>query len=102
VSTESRIETRREDWKAVISVVGPIDGKALRAEIDKVVKSGLVRIDLDLSRVKAMDPWDSTSLGRFVALMSWLESCGAKVTLVNLPPKLRDILNIANLSDGFE
>lgn len=100
--TKSRIDTRWEDGKAVISVSGQIDGQALKAEIDKVVESGLVKIDLDLSRVKAMDPWDSTSLGSFVALLTAVENRGAKVSLVNLPRKLRDILNIVNLGDWFK
>ena len=99
MSTESRIETRREDGIAVISVIGHFDAEALRTETKKLIETGARQIDLDLSRVEGMDRGDSTALGSLVALVNSSQIQGAQVTLVNLPPKLRDILNIVALSD---
>ena len=76
--------------------------QALVTELKELVQAGVKQIDLDLGGVKEMEFMDSTALGGFVALLTAVEYRGAKVSLVNLPRKLQEILEIANLSDRFK
>ena len=54
---------------------------------------------LDLAQVSAVD---AAGLGTLVSLWNWSKTSGRTLKLMNLPPKIEELLALTNLSSIFE
>ena len=71
----------------------------LKEVIDEAAKKGSRRIALDLSGVRYID---STRLGELIAAHITLSRQGGRLTLVALPPRIAELIDIAGLGSVFE
>ena len=71
----------------------------LREVISNAVNAGRTNILLDLSGVTTID---SSGIGELVGSYTTVTNRGGKLKLVNLPPKVNDILQITQLITVFE
>lgn len=72
---------------------------ALRDSVVEALKSGSEKILINLSEVSTID---SSGIGELVAAYTTVKNRGGKLKLVNLSPKVADILQITQLISVFE
>ena len=72
---------------------------ALRDAVRDAVERGDRKIVLDLSDLSTMD---SSGIGELVSAFTVLNNYGGQLRLLNLPPKVSDILQITQLISVFE
>ncbi len=87
----------------VVELVGPITlgsgDLKVRETIKELVSGGHQKIVLDLGEVPFMD---STGIGELVAAYTSARNRGATLKLARLTRRIKDILDIAQLSAVFE
>lgn len=64
----------------------------------RMLGQGARRILLDMGGVSYMD---STCLGEIIAAYCAAEQCGAELRLINVPPRVRHLLDISGLATLF-
>lgn len=85
------------DCKGKITIgVGDV---ALREAVQEAVKGGKTNILINLEGVSTMD---SSGVGELVSTYTTVTNRGGKLKLLNLPPKVTDILQITQLITVFE
>jgi anti-sigma B factor antagonist len=98
-----KIEKRVRDGVTILGVEGKVTiGKgdvALREAVQEVVNGGATKILVNLSGVTTMD---SSGVGELVSAFTTVANRGGKLKLLNLPPKVNDILQITQLITVFE
>jgi anti-sigma B factor antagonist len=72
---------------------------ALREAVDRLADSGNINILLNLADVPFID---SSVVGELVRTLTTVTRKGGKVKLVNLPPRIRNLLSMARLLTVFE
>lgn len=98
-----KIEKRSRDGVTVLDVEGKITiGKgdvALREAVQEALSSGATKILINLASVSTID---SSGVGELVSSFTTVTNRGGKLKLLNLPPKVNDILQITQLITVFE
>ncbi|MFN7943236.1 MAG: STAS domain-containing protein [Thermoanaerobaculia bacterium] len=98
-----KIEKRVRDGVTILGVEGKVTiGKgdvALREAVQEVVNGGATKILVNLSGVTTMD---SSGVGELVSAFTTVANRGGKLKLLNLPPKVNDILQITQLITVFD
>ncbi len=64
-----------------------------------VMERGNKRVVLDVAGVTGID---AAGLGTLVGLQSWAQAAGRQLKLMNVTPRVREILRITNLDAAFE
>ena len=72
---------------------------ALREAVSEALEAGARNILLDLSAVSTID---SSGVGEMVSAYTTVTNRGGKLKLLDLPPKVMDILQITQLITVFE
>jgi anti-sigma B factor antagonist len=98
-----KIETRMEGSVTILEPKGKItigEGDvALRDAVHAALDSGAKDILLDLHSTTTID---SSGIGELVAAYTTVTNRGGGLKLLNLPPKVHDILQITQLVTVFE
>ncbi len=98
-----KIEKRSRDGVTVLDVEGKITiGKgdvALREAVQEALASGATKLLINLAGVSTID---SSGVGELVSTFTTVTNRGGKLKLLNLPPKVNDILQITQLITVFE
>jgi anti-sigma B factor antagonist len=98
-----KIEKRERDGVTILAVEGKITiGRgdvALRDAVHEAVGGGAGKILIDLGRVQTID---SSGVGELVSAFTTVRNRGGRLKLLNLPPKVNDILQITQLITVFE
>ena len=98
-----KITTREKNGVAILDCKGKITigvgDVALREAVQEVVKAGQTQILINLEGVSTMD---SSGVGELVSTYTTVTNRGGKLKLLNLPPKVTDILQITQLITVFE
>jgi anti-sigma B factor antagonist len=98
-----KIEKRERDGVTILDVEGKITiGKgdvALREAVHQALADGARKLLIDLGDVATID---SSGVGELVSAFTTVTNRGGKLKLVNLPPKVNDILQITQLITVFE
>lgn len=71
----------------------------LREAVAKLLDAGRNRIILNLREIKYID---SSGIGELVSRYTTTKNVGGKLKLLNLPPKIQDLLMITKLLTVFE
>ncbi len=97
------IQKRVRDGVTILDVEGKITiGKgdvALREAVQAALADGATKLLIGLGRVTTVD---SSGVGELVSAYTTVTNRGGKLKLVNLPPKVNDILQITQLITVFE
>ncbi len=72
---------------------------ALREAVHEALEAGARNILVDLGGVSTID---SSGIGELVSAFTTVSNRGGKLKLLNLPPKVNDILQITQLITVFE
>lgn len=72
---------------------------ALREAVHEAVDAGATKILIDLGEVSTID---SSGIGELVAAYTTVTNRGGNLKLLNLPPKVQDILQITQLVTVFD
>ena len=98
-----KISTRERDGVMILEPKGKITigvgDVALREAVLEQLQQGHKHILIDMSGVGTMD---SSGIGELVAAYTSVNNRGGKLKLLNLPPKISDILQITQLITVFE
>ena len=98
-----QIDKRVRDGVTILDVEGKVTiGKgdvALREAVQEVLNGGATKILVGLGKVTTID---SSGVGELVSALTTVTNRGGKLKLVNLPPKVNDILQITHLITVFE
>ncbi len=98
-----KIDKRVQGGVTVLDVEGKITiGKgdvALREAVHQALGEGATKLLIDLADVTMID---SSGVGELVSAFTTVTNRGGKLKLVNLPPKVNDILQITQLITVFE
>lgn len=98
-----QIDKRVRDGVTILDVEGKVTiGKgdvALREAVQDVLNAGATKILVGLGKVTTID---SSGVGELVSALTTVTNRGGKLKLVNLPPKVNDILQITHLITVFE
>jgi anti-sigma B factor antagonist len=98
-----KIDRRNHQNVTVLDVEGKITiGKgdvALREAVHDVLAEGRKNLVIRLANVSTID---SSGVGELVSAFTTVTNRGGKLKLVNLPPKVNDILQITQLITVFE
>lgn len=98
-----KIDKRTKGGVTILDVEGKITiGKgdvALRDAVQQALADGAKKILIELGRVSTID---SSGVGELVSAFTTVTNRGGKLKLVNLPPKVNDILQITQLITVFE
>ena len=98
-----KIDKRVKDGVTILDVEGKITiGKgdvALRDAVQQALGEGAKKLLIELGRVSTID---SSGVGELVSAFTTVTNRGGKLKLVNLPPKVNDILQITQLITVFE
>lgn len=92
---------RRIDDVVILKLMGrlTLGTQNLQAQIADLLERGQRWILIDMSDVQYMD---STSVGDLVVSFTTATSHGGKLKLLNLPDRIRELLDIHHLSSVFE
>ncbi len=71
----------------------------MREAIHKVLSEGATKIVVDMSEVSTID---SSGVGELVGCFTTATHKGAKMKLMNLPPKISDVLTVTQLITVFD
>lgn len=97
------ISTRQNQGVTVLEPKGKITigvgDVALRDAVLEQLEAGNTNLLMDMSGVSTMD---SSGIGELVAAFTSVSTRGGKLKLLNLPPKITDILQITQLITVFE
>ena len=98
-----KIEARHDRGVTILEPKGKITigvgDVALREAVAKALEAGARNILVDLGAVTTID---SSGIGELVSAYTTVTNRGGKLKLVNLPPKVTDILQITQLISVFE
>jgi anti-sigma B factor antagonist len=98
-----KIDKREKGGVTILDVEGKITiGKgdvALRDAVQQALGDGAKKLLIELGRVSTID---SSGVGELVSAFTTVTNRGGKLKLVNLPPKVNDILQITQLITVFE
>lgn len=98
-----RVEARKRDGVTVLDLKGKFTigagDAAIREAIQKCVQEGQLNILLNTADVQTID---SSGIGELVAGYTTVSKNNGKLKLLNLPPKLEDILQITQLITVFD
>jgi anti-anti-sigma factor len=94
-TTDNGIEIVKLEGK----IIAGAGGVQLRDVIGGAMDSGKPRLILDLSSVTTID---SSGIGELVTSYTTFTSRGGKLRLLNLPPKLRELLTVTQLITVFQ
>ena len=98
-----KIDKRVRDGVTILEVEGKITiGKgdvALREAVHQALSDGATKIVMNLGSVSTID---SSGVGELVSAFTTVTNRGGKLKLLNLPPKVNDILQITQLITVFE
>lgn len=98
-----KIDARHEQGVTILSPKGKITigvgDVALRQAVHEALDAAAKNILLDLSGVTTID---SSGIGELVSAYTTVANRGGKLKLLNLPPKVNDILQITQLISVFE
>ena len=98
-----KISVRTTEGVTIIEPVGKITigvgDVALRESVLEVLETGELSILLNLEGVSTID---SSGVGEMVSAYTTVSNRGGKLKLLNLPPKVQDILQITQLITVFE
>ncbi len=98
-----KIEARHDRGVTVLEPKGKITigvgDVALREAVSEALEAGARNILVDLGEVTTID---SSGIGELVSAYTTVTNRGGKLKLVNLPPKVTDILQITQLISVFE
>ena len=98
-----KISQRQRDGVTILDLKGKITigmgDIALRNAVQDALNSGAHAILVNLADVSTID---SSGVGELVSAYTTVLNRGAKLKLVNLPPKVNDILSITQLITVFE
>lgn len=101
--TTFRANVRTFGEVAIVDVSGRIvlgDGsKELRAKLADLVSAGQTKIVLNIGDVTYLD---SSGLGELVSAYSSAANAGGKIKLLNLQPRIAELLKITHLANLFE
>ena len=98
-----KIEARHEQGVTILEPKGKITigvgDVALRDAVSEALEAGARNVLADLGGVTTID---SSGIGELVSAYTSVSNRGGKLKLVNLPPKVTDILQITQLISVFE
>lgn len=98
-----KIDKRVRDGVTILEIEGKITiGKgdvALREAVHEALGGGARKLLIDLARVSTID---SSGVGELVSAFTTVTNRGGKLKLLNLPPKVNDILQVTQLITVFE
>ncbi|MCB1008925.1 MAG: STAS domain-containing protein [Acidobacteria bacterium] len=98
-----KIDKREREGVLILDVEGKITiGKgdiALREAVHKALDDGARKVVIRLADVSTID---SSGVGELVSAFTTVTNRGGKLKLLNLPPKVNDILQITQLITVFE
>ncbi len=98
-----KIEARHVQGVTIIEPKGKITigagDVALRDSVGEALEAGARNILVNLGGVSTID---SSGIGELVSAFTTVSNRGGKLKLVNLPPKVTDILQITQLISVFE
>jgi len=98
-----KIEKRSRDGVTILDVEGKITiGKgdvALREAVQDALSAGAAKLLINLAGVSTID---SSGVGELVSSFTTVTNRGGRLKLLNLPPKVNDILQITQLITVFE
>lgn len=98
-----RIDKRTKNDVTILDLEGKITiGKgdvALREAVQQTLAEGSTKLLIHLEKVSTID---SSGVGELVSAFTTVTNRGGKLKLVNLPPKVNDILQITQLITVFE
>ena len=98
-----KVDVRNRDWVTILEPKGKITigvgDIALRDAVVESLEVGSRNILLDLNQVSTID---SSGVGEMVSAYTTVTNRGGKLKLLNLPPKVVDILQITQLITVFE
>ena len=98
-----KIDKRVRDGVTILEIEGKITiGKgdvALREAVHEALGGGARKLLIDLARVATID---SSGVGELVSAFTTVTNRGGKLKLLNLPPKVNDILQVTQLITVFE
>lgn len=98
-----KIDKRVQGGVTILDVEGKITiGKgdvALREAVQQALTEGATKLLIDLADVTMID---SSGVGELVSAFTTVTNRGGKLKLLNLPPKVNDILQITQLITVFE
>lgn len=98
-----KVEVRKRDGITILDLKGKFTigtgDAAIRDAIHKCVQEGTLNILLNTADVQTID---SSGIGELVAGYTTVSKNNGKLKLVNLPPKLEDILQITQLITVFD
>jgi len=98
-----KIVVRNEQAVTILSLKGKITigvgDVALRTAVNEALEAGARNILLELAGVTTVD---SSGIGEMVNAFTTVTNRGGQLKLVNLPPKVSDILQITQLITVFE
>ena len=98
-----KIEARHDRGVTILEPKGKITigvgDVALREAVSEALEAGARNILVDLGEVTTID---SSGIGELVSAYTTVTNRGGKLKLVNLPPKVTDILQITQLISVFE
>jgi anti-sigma B factor antagonist len=97
------INTRQRDDVTILDVKGKITigsgDVVLRDAVLQAINSGAKKIVVNLAEVTTID---SSGVGELVSCYARATNAGAKLKLINLPPKVQDVLTITQLITVFD
>ena len=97
ITTREREGVTIMDLKGKITIgVGDVE---LRNAVQEQLREGRTKILINLAEVTTID---SSGVGELVSTYTTVTNRGGKLKLVNLPPKVNDILQITHLITVFE
>ncbi|MCL4838911.1 MAG: STAS domain-containing protein [Thermoanaerobaculia bacterium] len=98
-----KIDVRQREGVHILDVEGKITiGRgdvALRDAVHQQLAGGATKMLINLQEVSTID---SSGVGELVSAYTTVTHRGGKLKLVNLPPKVNDILQITQLITVFE
>lgn len=98
-----KISTRERDGVVILEPKGKITigvgDVALRDAVLEQVDGGAEKLLMNMSGVTTMD---SSGIGELVSAYTSVKNRGGTLKLLNLPPKINDILQITQLITVFE
>lgn len=98
-----RVNVRQRGGVTILDLKGKITigvgDVALRDAIHEALNAGATRILVNLQDVSTID---SSGVGELVSSYTTVTNRGGKLKLVNLPPKVSDVLQITQLITVFD
>ncbi len=98
-----KIEVKHREGVTIIAPKGKITigvgDIALREAVHQALEAGAANILVELSQVTTID---SSGIGELVSAYTTVTNRGKKLALLNLPPKVADLLQITQLITVFD